>query len=106
MMVAYNSNVASAGTPNEHLFLTDSANPGKVNAKNVSITYAGISTGHLLVTFSENGSTYTSTTHRIGTTGNGATASSNTVQFSGVNLASVKVDASANGLTYSVLAWS
>ena len=84
--------VAAAGTPNTH-DLGASLNDLAAQHLAISNTHA---TGILEVTFSVDGSTYTSEFD---------VNPGDTVVFDRVNVAKVKVDANTNATTYTVAGW-
>lgn len=92
-MFAYkpSGGVAAAGTANTHNILSDMGGAAKWLA--ITDTHA---TGKLEITLSENGTDYTAAEFDV----NGA----QTVILAGLNVASIKVDASVNGTTYTILA--
>lgn len=95
MMVAFkpSGGVASAGTPNTHDL---AASLGNISANWIAITNTHAS-ALLEITFSEDGTTYTGSEFDV--------AAGDTVILPCVNVKTMKVDASGNGTTYTVLAW-
>ena len=91
-MVVFKDTVAAAGTPNTHDL---GASLSGLAAQHVAITNKHASQ-LLEVTFSKDGTTYTSEFDIPGLT---------TVVFDFVNVAKVKVDASGNTTAYTVAGW-
>jgi len=84
--------VAASGTANTH----NLAGALGSNARQIAFTNTH-ATGILRITFSENGTDYSASAFNVNALP--------TVQLFNVNLASVKVDASVSGTTYSLAAW-
>jgi len=94
-VVAFKSNVASAGTPNT-LDIAGAAGMNSLAATRLLITNTH-ATGTLEITVSSNGTDYTALEFDVNP--------NQSVTLDDVDVDSMKVDADTSGTTYTVLAW-